>query len=571
MTTEIIETTEEIEALAPLPVVMGETKNGAPPKLVTKKTERDKEDGDDELERRAKESKPLREMRTTEDMNIKQIVEALGQSGPFKITVKRLEPEEFRDPVTGRNVNTAGTLKSYDQEVDEDFIQAKHGGGKYELIFKKRGDKGGFQFVTSRRIEIAGDPRLDDVPRNLGPTLATIAAAPAAVASEAPSVVTKAMEMMERQANHLRESAAPAPVDTAAITKPFEAIIDNMQAQMSAERTAHNEQMSQMRAELAAARAYKAPEDPIKEKILNSLIDGESGRISGLRATHESELRTIKANAIEDEKRLRDAFERDKASLTAAFDRERQTMIHSHEIALNAAKASFDMQVKMLEGQIKTLERDCGELRVEVKDLRAKKEKSVVDMARELKDVKEVLGDEDSGSSTMDKIADIATNPDALRFAQNIIRGPQAGQQQAPAQQQAVAQGPQQPPPGGFKRQVVKTATGEEFILEKNGGLTPVMKKGKGPAAALELPVIPEEKIRIAVTFLERAVENGSEPENVALGARSLVPDEIISVLRDHGPDIFMTKVAKIPTNSPLSTQEGKNWIRKFAKALVGG
>ena len=557
----------EVPPPAPLPVIVEaklepKLKNGTPA-LVKTKTKDDAKDDDNEG-RTGKETKPLKELRISEDMNIKEIAEALGQNGPVKITVKRLDPEEFRDPQTGRMVRTGGTLKSYDGAIDDDFVQQKHGGGKYDLIFKRRGESGSYVFVTSRRIEIAGDPRTDDIPRNQAmPSAAALA--PVTQAPEAPSVVTKAMEMMERQAQHLRESVAPLPVDTAMITKPFEAIIKNLQDQIAAERASFADQMVQMRSELAAARAYKEPPDPIKEKILNSLIDGESGRISGLRATHESELRTVKANALEDEKRFRDAFERDKASITAAFDRERQTMLHSHEISLNSAKSSFDMQVKMLDGQIKSLERDNTELRSEVKDLRAKKDKSVVDMARELKDVKEVLGDGDSESSVGDKIAEVVTNPDALNFVKNMFGKNQPAAQQQQAQPQ-VAAGKQV-----FERQIVKTPDGQQWVMEKDGSLTgPVRRKGKGPASEPDVPIIPEDKVKLAVTFLERAFENGSDPDTVAVGARSLVPDEIIAVLRDHGPDVFMTKVAKIPTNSPLSSQEAKNWIRKFAKALVG-
>lgn len=541
-------------------------KNGSTKKPKADKT--DKEIGDDlgiggggaRLD-----TKPLKDLQISEDMNIKEIVEALGQSGAFKIAVSRIDPTEVRDPQTGRLVKCGGHLKTYDHAIDEEIIQQRHGGGKFELRFNRRGRNGGYPFLTARRIEVAGEPNLDELRQTMPPA----AAAPAPTQNqESPSVVARAMEVMERQLDKER-TPQHAPVDVAAITAPLQQMIASLQQQMTAQRESSDKLISELRADLAAARAFKPPEDPVKEKLLGSLIDGESGRITSLRLQHESEMRTLKANAIEDEKRLRDSFDRDKSSLIASFDRERQTMMHSHEMTIAGMKSSHDTQIKVLDGQIRALERDNSELRTEVKELRAKKEKSLVEQVKEIQVIKDTLGlDEQAESGVVDKIAEVMTDPNATALVGSLFsRKKDAAAQQQAAQQQA----PQGPPPGGYQRQIVKSPDGQQWVLEPDGKLTgPVRRRGKSAASEPDIPVISPETISQAVNFLERAFEGGADPETVATGAKSLVPAEVIQVLADHGPDVFMTKVAKIPLSSPLSSQEAKNWIRKLSKAIVG-
>lgn len=519
---------------------------------------------------------PLREMRINEMTALKDIMEMLGERGTYKIAVGRIEPKQFRDPATGRLLVCGGHLESYEEPVDEEFLKSRHGGGKFELKFNRRHANGSFQYAGYRRVDIAGDPIIDEL--RTGP-----AGAPPAshVASEAPSVATKAMDMMgsmlERQ---MQMKQQPPPSDNTALVEMFRVQIAGLQAQLATmeaarvqERKDHTQQLDSLRAELTAARNFKPEEDPIKNKILNNLLDGESGRVTALRTTHESEIRTIKANAIEDEKRLRDAFDRDKMTITASFDRERTTMIHSNEMTMAAMKASLEAQNKMLEGQIRTLERDNGELRIEVKDLRAKKEKGIVEMVKEMEVIKDALGaGDEKDSSAIEQILAAATDPNTPALLRTFMGKPGAEAAKPatgnPAPQQQVG-----PPAGGYKPQIVKAQDGKTYLLNADGSAREVKKKGAGQTAgsAPEIPVIAEDVVKRAVTMLENAFTGGRDPEDVALGAKALVPAEVIQALRDIGPDAFMSKIAKVPPNSSLSSQEARAWIRRVSKAIVGG
>lgn len=576
MSTETTEAIEDAPIDPPPPPALeanGAANVAAPPPRQQTKVKRVEPSGDKAPAGSAGggESAPIRQYRITEDMNLRDIMANLGTSGTFKIQVFRVEPKEFRDPNTGRMVLTSGMLESYQEEIDEEFIKQKHGGGTFDVRFQKRErDVGPYKFVGQRRIVIAGDPRLDDIPRNIGKDMPAAPAVVAAPAADAPSVITKVIDMVERQAERQREHASPAQPDYAAITQPLQTMIAALQTQLekanaaAATREAH---LMQQIAELSKAR----PEDPFRDKMLNNLMDGETARINGLRATHESEIRTLKENAREDEKRLRDAHERDKQQLIASFDRERQTMIASHAVALESAKAGFNAENKSHEGQIRALERENAALRDEVKELRAKKDKSIIDQVKELEVIKDALGlDDDKETSIASQIAEAATNPEIIGSIGKIFgRGgtPATGNQ--PTQQQQ----PAGPPPGGYRRQIVKSPDGRAWLLMPNGELHgPLEKKDKAKqASAPSVPVIAPEQVQMAVSFLERAVQGGQDPETVAQGARTLVPDEIIQAIRDLGVDGFMQKVAKVPGSSPLANQEGRNWVRKFGKALVGG
>jgi hypothetical protein len=116
---------------------------------------------------------------------------------------------------------------------------------------------------------------------------------------------------------------------------------------------------------------------------------------------------------------------------------------------------------------------------------------------------------------------------------------------------------------------------GETFWM-RGGKLFPVTRKKKvietvnadgtkGP----DLPVLPKETMEMVIGFLERAFSANQDPEVVAQSYRAQVPDEVLQVIRIHGMDTFLGKMANVPGGSPLATQRGLNWIRKVGAALV--
>lgn len=524
-------------------------------------------------------SAALREIRAEEDESLKGALEALGPDGSFKIHVTRLEPEEWLDPQSGRRVKTLGKLKTYTTRIDEDFIADRHGGGKYLVRFMRRNAKGSYQFVTQRTIDIAGDPRTDDVPRTSSVPGATAAAAP----GEHPSLVKEAFQVMREQLDRSSDRDRE-PRDPRGIDPTIQVVIDQFRED-GRRRDAEN---AELRIELAETRKSNKPvEDPIKDEILRSMMGGERGHVEALRLRYESELRMAKDAGVQDQQRIYDRHDRELLAVRQGFEREISAIRSAHEVALASAKASYEMQVQVLNADIRRLERDNTDLRSDIKDLRARKDKTIVETVKDLEAVKNALGLDGEGGekSNFDKFLEVATSPAAAEFVQRIIPGPGQGAAAAAPPAQAIA--PQSQP----SRQLVQDPTGQKFLLVNDGKgrqqLVPVKKKPKvipattnadGTVAtpAVQLPEVDPAQVALLVGYLERAFAGNQEPEIVAQSGRTSLPEEILTWIRDNdsgtvsGVDLFMKEVAKLPSTSPLTTQLGKNWLRRVGKALVG-
>ena len=495
-------------------------------------------------------SKPLREVQLAEDVALADYIRSLGiHDTDARFVVHRLEPTFVTDP-QGRRVKMDGFIRNYDEPVTEQKLQENHGGGKYKIKIMTKDKDGRYVFFKSRNIDLVGDPRIDDVPRNTA-IIEPKGAAPAGP-GEPTSVVNRAMDVLERELGRANERAAAAPavvsgVDPAAI----EILKETLRRR--------DDELAQLRQEIVAMRNTPPPRDEIKDKLLGSLIDGESGRITALRATHESEIRQLKEQNVDLERRLRDGFDRDRAAMLASHEREFATMKASHELTLAMNKQSFETQVKVLEGQIRSLERDNTELRADIKELRAKKEKTIIEQVKELEVIKDALGlDEKGESSVADKIVDAISNPETIQAVQHIIRGP------GPAAPPPVAAQPAPP-----RRLIIKAPDGSMVAREPNGELRPV-KKRVAPGE-VEVPVVPPDQVERAMAMLTTAFGTGKDPTEVAQTLRMVnIPAEIRGAIETMGIDAFMAKVAKIPQGHPFTTQEGRNWVRKVAKALIG-
>lgn len=517
-------------------------------------------------------SSEIKALRLAEDRTLREMIETFGTHTAYKVRVTRIKPEHVT--LNGKKVATSGFLEWVEgQPIDEEWLQEKYGGGKYELSFRKRGPKGGWEYGGQVTTEVAGAPSLENLP---GGQDVTPAPAAAAAGGEAPSVVTRAMDFMAQQVTAANQRAEKGGGGSSEL-------VELMREQLHA----RDSELAAMRGELRDAihRLSQPPpktkEDEITGRLLDKMIDQDSARIQALRTQYESEIRQIKDNAREDDKRAQDRHEREMQQQRMNHEREiamlRQshetslaTLKSSHEVALASAQGSFTTQAALLQADNKRLERDNNELREEVKELRAKKEKSLPEQIKEMKALKElVTGDDDSSeSSGIERVVEAVTNPETIAAVGSIFK---KGQQQAEAAQaQAVAQAAPRPQ----RPQVVKDrATGQKFIL-KNGELLPA-KKMPPPGTPPEVAALPEinpDELKMVVNYLENACTAGTDPGVVVQSFGPHVPEPIRVAIRDlGGVDQFLIKVAKLPSSSPLlANQAGKNWCRKLGKALAG-
>lgn len=565
MTTEAV--TETTETKAPPPVKNGKVKKDVEVKAETKTESEDVEslvsaaEADPEPRGSAALTPELKQIRAAEDASLRDMLAAIGPDGSFKIQVRRTEPTEWVDPTTGRRVKVDGLLKSYEQSIDEEFIQKQHGGGRIVLKVFKKNPKGGYTFGTQRTIDIAGDPRTDDVPRNQ-PT-APAAGAAAQPAHESESLVTKAFSILTDEVKSARERAdAPRTVVAPSTSPELMAMLTMLQEQLKT----RDAQIASMQAEFRAMSNQKEPDSDFKTTMLTKFMDSDNSRVQSVRLAYEAEIRALKEGWHQEEERIRERVERDKTMMHDSHMREISNLKQSHEVTLAAINAANAAGTKSLEGEIRKLERDNSELRAEVKDLRAKKEKTLVEQIKDVDTIKELLGsgDEDGEKSTVQSIIEaIPAVPAAIAAARGMVPGAQQPQPQV--QRQAP------------KRVIMTDANGQKFTAV-NGKLVPVRPKQEAQAQAQApsgpRPLSPENaaQLPIVVGYLERALSNNTDPETLAQSYKTMVPNEILVGIAEMGIEEFLIKVGNVPMSSPLfASLASKNWLRKVQKALVGG
>jgi hypothetical protein len=526
-------------------------------------------DDDIDESRRSRPAKPiskeLQQVRIAEDATLRDIVMALGTEGSYRIRVSRIEPEQFRDPVTNQMVPVSGFLKNYYSPVDEEVLQKNHGGGRFTVQIFRKNATGAFVHFAQRTVPVVGDPKLDDTFRQIAPPGIAHAPAPAKDA-DSPSIVKEVFGVMKDQLDRAHASAATAQQHQHRPIGPdpgMQQVIELLKLQLQTMQS----QLDKAMAELTAVRTAKPETDPFKDMMIKNLFENDSARINELRARYESELRTLKDNHQAEIRLLRDQFDRDRSELKQMHQSEMNLVKQTLEIQLQTAKGGYDTNMKLAEHENRRISKENDELKTDNKELRAKKEKGPLEIVKEAEQIKDALGAGDAeDKSNWDKA--IEAIPVVIEGAKSYFgKGEQPQQQQQAGGNSQALQ---------TKRKIVEDkSTGQKFVLEENGTLRPVKKKPPappqpGPNGEPPIPVIAPEQISTIVSYLERAYASGQEPEIVAQSGRAMVPAEILTAIRDHGVDGFLSKVAKLPSTSPLSNQAGRNWVRLVGKALVG-
>jgi hypothetical protein len=351
-------------------------------------------------------------------------------------------------------------------------------------------------------------------------------------------------------------------------------------AQLEASQTATRElqaQLAQKDTQLLQTLVESGKPDPAQSNLLDKMWGSESGRMESLRATHESELRVVRENSREDIKRLeqnnKDALNR----LEDSHKRELDSRERAFSGQIEAYKTSYETRIDGLKSEISRLERDLISKESEVGELRAKKDKSIADQAMELAGIQEslgnVFGNKDDGEPEKwyEKVASVVMdNPDTIK---NLVGVTPPQQALPPAPQENL------PPPG---QPYQKEGDPEGVYMRDQTGAERRLSEAEldGLRAQHEAAVAAAEKesrkpnaqeTKIAVTFIENAIRNGTDPQVFAESAKSVIPADLLRYLESEGVDSFLSDVAQLESSSPLRSQNGRNWIRKVAKYLIEG
>jgi hypothetical protein len=544
-----------------------------------------------------------------------QWLREMGTAGKqMQLQLYRVKPVQY----LGQDIS--GFIRRFDEEVDEEQIKAMFGGGKYQIKLNLPDDKGVFRFATAHSFEIAGPPKLvdEDGAAQRGKV----------EAREDSTVVKSVLETMSRQLDKAEDRATRGSnIDANAIanavelaTRPLYQTIDRLTTQLEV-------------AQKAATDARNAPPDPVRDGLMNKLLTDDTSRMESVRMAHHAEVNTLRQSAIDLEARLRDKHERELVEIRSDHKTERERSERQHERELAEMKRSTDAQIadlkrsyetqiqilrdahtrevsslttvntvtgKVAEGDSKRLERENADLRAEVKTLREKKDKPLLEQLKEIDEIKEIIGagGEEGEKKGYERVIEAVGNIPAI---QKVI-GKLAG-----AEGQQTGQ-PQLPPPHvPFVGQ-----DGQMYTHDGQGNFMPVqrarrLRQVKRPAAPPPPPAPPppdappevqqqhaqqveqhakvvkeaqiaqavqqidRDQVAMAVSYLENAFRGNQDPTTVAQSLRSqgLVPTAVLQFLRDQGVDVLLEKVARLEASSPFTNQAGRNWIRKVAKVLI--
>lgn len=499
----------------------------------------------------------LRQMHNNEDRSLKDWLEEIAPGGAIRVKVTRNHPKMWK------GLNVGGNLATYNQQIDEDWIRDHHGGGDYMLVVQKpRVDgKAGWQYAGGRAINIAGDPRTDDVYRDKADQAAGASSPTNGIVDRALGSLERQLEReQQRQADAARygdRSSGPDTETMRMLLAPMQRQVDQMNAML-------REKDAQL---VEAQRAKPVERDEFRDKMLDKLLDGDSARITALRAQYESELRQVKEGGIQVEERLRDSFERDKQAISMSHERELNALRSAYDMRVAAQETSHSTSRALMDGEIRRLQADLTEAKAELVTLRLKKDKSILEQASEFAAIKdamsEISGGDEKEKSGWEKFAEVASSLPIVQATVAKYADPQQAGQQPQQQVQAA-----QPRP-----RLLTGPDGNLYRQNPDGSMQLVRRRAPRPPPGPgenPIPDIPATTVKVAVEFLESAFRGDQDPAQVATSVRSMIPPEVLAVIKDRGVDGFLTDVAKLESTSPLAGQAGRNWVRKVGKALVG-
>lgn len=518
---------------------------------------------------------PIRDVQRQEAEALLEYLQNLGSQGAFRVQIYRDQPKTVR--VNGRDYDTAGHLESVEEAVDESYLRETWGGGVYNLRVMLRNPKGSYQYHTHRTVKIAGDPKVERLPMNA--TQPAAAAAPTEGGQG--QLVKEVMGIVKHQLDQAQRPDAIPPAIQALLDQNREDKRDLL-AQMKR----RDDELAQLRADMTAAQTRQPPTDPFRDKLLSNMMDGESARVAAIIAKHDSEIRTLRENhehqirMLEERhdraiQRESDGNAREVTALKQSFEREIASINNAHHAATSAANGTASVTKTTLEAENRRLEREIAELREQTKELRAIKDKPLLEQLKDIRALKEAVSDgEEGGGDTAQKIVEAI--PAAIAGLGEMITAVRTqGAPQAQAQPGQQARAPQKARP-----RVVRDPSGQRFMVTGDGNqLVPVKPKPKtivtDQGQQIEVPQIGAPALAMIISMLEASFGRDEDPRVVAQTAKSQVPMDILAWIRlNHteqvsGVDLFMRQVAKLSGTSPLSSQSGREWLREVGAALL--
>jgi len=485
-----------------------------------------------------------------------------GEHGELRVQLKRMRPAKAKT-TSGKWVDCKGLVCTYDEPITEQEVQSEHGGGKYQIQVETRSkSKLGnpiWVYAGARTFEIAGKPRVDhlednedddDSSNNNGNN----------GHYEGGSTVNAVLGMAKDLVEDSRRQAQQGGMDAATLA----ALMDPLRAQLGALQTALSDKDNKL-FDIATRKPDTSGQDKLFDIMQNK--EAEHGNhLSSIRTQHDSELRQLREFNREELKSKSKANEDDIRRLERQHEREVETFKFSMGQAIETQKNSYEMRISGMNDTIANLRQQLSESRTELVALRAKKEMSPADQIASLVTLKSgfdalMPSSDEPEQSTIEKIISHVSPVAEAAIAR-------FGSRPAPMQ-------PQEPMvpfqrPDGSTVMVPQRYLMQRQAEQQAAAAAQAQGAAAQPGEPAPIKLDPAD-VKRAVSFMESAVGNGTDPETFARSARNMVPEALLFYLKQQGVDAFLNNVAQLETSSPLATVAGRVWVRQVAKYLLEG
>lgn len=496
-------------------------------------------------------------------MDLYQYVSQFGAKGPVTLRLYR------KSPMSHRGVKTNGSVAVYQHPVTMDQIADEHGGGHYELqIFGMRKDKKSGRvkhgYITSRSFDVAGVPKIsglipqedDEADDHRGKGNGDYSDGPV---THALNMAQRLADARESEVQELRTSMRSSGMDRDLI----ETILGPIQEQVRELNRAKSD------LELRLFDVLNKPKDDTDDKWLRVFGDKEqnhSNNLEAVRQQYEARIARLQDFHQDELKRFEDRFEREIQHVRAAAEREIQTLKLAHQQALDSQRHGFEMRIDGLKDIQKRLEREVTKAESEVGELRGRKEQGPLDQIQGLVQLKQGFdaliptggGEERSG---WEKLVDIVSNS---RLGEGVMA--RLAQAAGGAEEEVEPEAPQLIAVTLPDGRVVNVPP---QVLQRMREQHMAKERRKQELGA-DIPEISESDMAKAIAFMEAAYRNATDPAMFAASARNMLPEDIMTALKAVGVDVFLSKVAKLQSGSPLATIQGRTWVRRVAAHLLG-
>lgn len=513
---------------------------------------------------------PLEQNERDEQQAVYEWMTSLGTEGAIRVKLKRLWPKQVRHK--GRMVQTSGFLKpDYEEVIDEERIFADHGGGKFQIWVQTLSNKGKggapkYVYAGSRTFEIAGDPNLkslliedDDEASERSRYEASDGPVSQAM-SLAHTMSREAQERADRLEEQMRSQGG---TDWQMIEAVMQPLRDQLQA-LAQENASLQQQLF--------SKLGEKPDTSGQDRLLSIMENKEVGfgnSLESIRIQHQSELSQLREFNREEIKRREARFEKELDHAREGMKQQVASLERANQQALDSQRLGYEMRIKSLEDMLAQARSDAASLKVELGEVRGRKELTPLQSIQglvELKNGFEALVPSGGGEperSGWERALDTVMGSPLLEGIAARVAGAGAVEEEQPQQEQMVA----------IRRkdgQIVHVPASYVAQAQAAAAQRQAEANGETPAQPAP-PQIDAADVQKAILFMEAAFRNGTSPEIFAKSARNMVPGDILAYIKQQGVDHFLNGVAKLEDGSPLATVVGRTWVRKVAKFLLEG